>query len=39
MLNFAVFSDVLLRYTYDPEISKIVQSAVFIVDLALYYTT
>lgn len=37
MLNFAVISAVLLRYTYDPRIWKIVQSAFFVVDLALYY--
>jgi hypothetical protein len=37
MLNFAVISAVLLRYTYDLQIWKIVQAAFLIVDLALYY--
>ena len=37
MLNFAVISAALLRYTYDAQIWRIVQSAFFIVDLSLYY--
>jgi hypothetical protein len=36
MLNLAVISVVLLCYTYDPQIWRIVQSAFLIVDLALY---
>jgi hypothetical protein len=37
MLNFGFISAVLLRYTYDLQIWKIVQIALFIVDLAVYY--
>jgi hypothetical protein len=39
MLNFAVISALLLRYTYDLKIWNIVQVAFFIVDLALYWAT
>lgn len=37
MLNFAIISAFLFRYTYDLKIWSIVQVAFFTVDLALYW--